>query len=122
VLSRAHRLTSTLDYSRVVRRGARFSSGSIVMHVAPSAGPLIGESAPAPAPTRFGFVVSKAVGNAPTRNAVKRRLKALARPLAETLQGDVIFRALPSASTSTWQTLSADVDACVEKYSKGRAR
>ena len=92
------------------------------MHVAPSAESEPAESVATLAPTRFGFVVSKAVGNAPTRNAVKRRLKALARPLADSLQGDVIFRALPSASTSTWQTLSADVDACVEKYSKGRAR
>jgi ribonuclease P protein component len=92
------------------------------MHVASSAGPLIGELAPAPAPTRFGFVVSKAVGNAPTRNAIKRRLKALARPLSESLDGDVIFRALPSAATSTWQSLSADVHACVEKYSKVQAR
>ncbi|MEN9752018.1 MAG: hypothetical protein RLZZ600_1065 [Actinomycetota bacterium] len=68
--------------------------------------------------TRFGFVVSKAVGNAPTRNLVKRRLKALARPLAQTLSGDIIFRALPSAANSTWESLTRDVAACVEKQGK----
>ncbi len=90
------------------------------MHVAASDQTTTVDSVTAPAPTRFGFVVSKAVGNAPTRNAIKRRLKALARPLADSLHGDVIFRALPTAAASNWQTLSADVHACVEKYTKAQ--
>ena len=81
------------------------------MHLAP------GEAAT----TRFGFVVSKAVGNAPMRNLIKRRLKSLARPLAQRLSGDVVFRALPSAHESTWESLTADVANCVAKAEKTRA-
>jgi len=51
--------------------------------------------------TRVGFVVSKAVGGAVVRNRVKRRLRALVRPLvAESVQAqacDVVVRALPAA-------------------------
>jgi ribonuclease P protein component len=72
-------------------------------------------------PSRFGFVVSKAVGNAPTRNLVKRRLRMLARPLAGEIQGDVVFRALPSAAVSNWDSLGADVAQCINKYERSRA-
>jgi ribonuclease P protein component len=71
--------------------------------------------------TRFGFVVSKAVGNAPMRNLIKRRLKALARPLASRVAGDVVFRALPSAQQATWDSLAIDVANCVAKAEKTRA-
>ena len=66
-------------------------------------------------PSRFGFVVSKAVGNAPQRNLIKRRLKMLARPLTQTIYGDVVIRALPSAAQASWDQLQADVAKCVEK-------
>lgn len=52
-------------------------------------------------PTRVGFVVSKAVGNAVVRNRVRRRLRHLARewvPLTS-LPLDVVVRALPAAAT-----------------------
>lgn len=50
---------------------------------------------------RVGFVVSKAVGNAVTRNRVKRRLRHLCRPLVEELEDGtvVVVRALPAAAT-----------------------
>ena len=50
---------------------------------------------------RVGFVVSKAVGNAVTRNRVKRRLRHLCRPLVDELEDGtvVVVRALPAAVT-----------------------
>jgi ribonuclease P protein component len=72
-------------------------------------------------PSRFGFVVSKAVGNAPQRNLIKRRLKMLARPLVTTLHGDIVFRALPSAAHISWDQLQSDVGVCVEKALKSHA-
>jgi ribonuclease P protein component len=62
------------------------------------------------APSRFGFIVSKAVGNAVTRNLVKRRLREAA---AETLRDrptgvDVVVRALPAAASADWPTLRGD--------------
>ena len=52
---------------------------------------------------RVGLVVSKAVGNAVTRNRVKRRLRHLARAeLGRTPSGtDVVVRALPGAATAS---------------------
>ena len=45
--------------------------------------------------------MSKAVGGAVVRNRVKRRLRALVRPLVMTSEQscDVVVRALPSAAT-----------------------
>jgi ribonuclease P protein component len=50
--------------------------------------------------SRAGFVVSKAIGNAVTRNRVKRRLRHMAAPvLAERPMGiDLVVRARPSAA------------------------
>jgi len=62
-------------------------------------------------PTRFGFIVSKAVGNAVTRNRVRRRLKAIAADLLHEQSAgiDAVVRALPAAAQADWPTLSADV-------------
>jgi ribonuclease P protein component len=51
-------------------------------------------------PSRAGFIVSKAVGKAVTRNRVKRRLRHLvASSLSSTpFPVDVVVRALPPAS------------------------
>lgn len=63
-----------------------------------------------PVEVRVGFVVSKAVGSAVTRNRVRRRLRHLARPLlAETPPGTfLVVRALPPAADATVE-LSADL-------------
>ena len=63
-----------------------------------SDGPITSRSELAP---RVGFVVSKAVGNAVTRNRVKRRLRHLCRPLVDELEDGtvIVVRALPAAAT-----------------------
>jgi len=59
-------------------------------------------------PPRVGFVVSKAVGNAVTRNRAKRRLRAI---MATQLSGipngvDVVVRANPAAARATFHELA----------------
>ena len=51
---------------------------------------------------KVGFVVSKAVGNAVTRNRVKRRLRHLCRTELATAPGGtrIVVRALPRAASS----------------------
>jgi ribonuclease P protein component len=51
--------------------------------------------------SRAGFIVSKAVGKAVTRNRVKRRLRHLAAAALPATPGgvDVVVRALPAAVT-----------------------
>lgn len=61
---------------------------------------LLPNSPPAVESTRVGFVVSKAVGNAVTRNRVKRRLRHLVAPMIPSFPQDVhmVIRALPAAA------------------------
>lgn len=60
-----------------------------------------------PQAARFGYIVSKAVGNAVTRNLVRRRLKTISDELiAEGAAGiDVVYRALPRAAEATFAEL-----------------
>ena len=60
---------------------------------------------------RFGFIVSKQVGTAVTRNTVRRRLKAIsAAALPDVRRGsDVVIRALPAAAGVEFDHLQAEV-------------
>jgi ribonuclease P protein component len=62
-------------------------------------------------PSRFGFIVTKAVGNAVTRNLVKRRLRAASFDALKTMaQGtDVVVRALPASAHAGWTTLHTEI-------------
>lgn len=63
------------------------------------------------APTRVGFVVSKAVGNAVTRNLVERRLRAAVRTHvgAQPVGYDVVVRALPGSAGATFAALDDEL-------------
>lgn len=102
MLARPHRLTRGSDYRTVVRRGRRFGGPRVIVSVFDT-----GEQRP----VRFGFIVSKQVGNAVTRNTIRRRLKdvcARQLPLPDGL--DVVIRALPSAAEARFGDLLSDVD------------
>lgn len=81
-------------------------------------------------PVRAGFIVSKAVGNAVTRNRVKRRLRAaVARQLDGPLAGHpgatIVVRALPPSGTADWDSLQADLDSALSaalRKADGRRR
>lgn len=74
-------------------------------------------------PLRFGFIVSKAVGDAPARNRLRRRYRALGRSLVDAeLHGhDVVVRALPGAAELSWESLTAEFRRGVEAITTGRA-
>lgn len=107
MLARAHRLVSAEDYRRVLRRGRRAPGTAIVVSVLAAA---------SEAPARFGFVVSRKVGNAVIRNRVRRRLKAIAWELVEEgMAGlEVVVRALPQAASSEWATLHSEFRTAME--------
>jgi ribonuclease P protein component len=75
-------------------------------------------------PAHFGFVVSKAVGNAVERNKVKRRLRsAIQEKLAGFEKGQsLVIRALPSIKNLTWQELNDQIDGCLKQASKSLIR
>ncbi|PZE25993.1 MULTISPECIES: ribonuclease P protein component [unclassified Curtobacterium] len=108
MLARANRIVRGDDYRTVVRRGRRSATAHAVVSV------VVRADAD---PTRFGFIVSKAVGNAVTRNLVRRRLKAIAHELVVDHPSglDVVVRALPAAAQAGWPTLIADVRQCFSR-------
>lgn len=74
------------------------------------------------APTKVGFTVSKAVGNAATRNRVKRRLRHLTRERLPDLEGlpgraALVVRALPAAAEASYATLGADLGRTLDRVS-----
>lgn len=60
---------------------------------------------------RLGLAVSKSVGNAVTRNMVKRRFRVLAKAYEDTLPlcCDIVLRAKPSASTASFASLDEQI-------------
>jgi ribonuclease P protein component len=69
-----------------------------------------------------GFVVSKAVGNAVTRNRVKRRLRALTAERIAGLPADtgLVVRALAPAAEADYATLAHDLDGALRTASRRR--
>lgn len=106
MLDRAHRLTLPTQFRRVFRRGAKNAGSFVVLY-------RLSNDAGRP---RFGFVTSKAVGNAPTRNKVRRQLRAIAYENLDSCTGDVVMRAMPSAATASWSDLKADVEKALIKF------
>jgi ribonuclease P protein component len=72
-----------------------------------------------PMQPRIGFVVSKAVGPAVTRNLVKRRLRHLARERVTHLPAGsmLVVRALPQAANASYAELGAELDRCLSTIS-----
>jgi ribonuclease P protein component len=105
MLAATHRLRTGADFTHTVRSGVRQGRRNVVLYAARSDGQ----------PSRFGFIVSKAVGNAVTRNLVKRRLReAAARTVRVRPEGlDVVVRALPPSATAGWDELSTDYDSAL---------
>jgi ribonuclease P protein component len=67
--------------------------------------------------TRFGFIVSRQVGSAVTRNTIRRRLKAVCAEALPSVRGgaSIVIRALPSAADADFATLRAEVVRCLQR-------
>lgn len=107
MLPAQHRLRTGADFSAVTRGAGAARAGSRLLVVHANA-----TDSRAVRPPRVGFVVSKAVGGAVSRNRVKRRLRAqIAHRLSMVPAGaDVVLRAQPGSATATSLTLGAELD------------
>jgi ribonuclease P protein component len=113
VLAKANRIALPADFRSVVRRGRRMTTPSAVYY----------RLATEPdRPVRFGFIVSRAVGNAVDRNRLRRRLRALGRGYVDAGRRgeDVVVRALPGAAQRDWGSLSADMRAAFDSPLRSR--
>jgi ribonuclease P protein component len=106
VLPRGQRLTHAAGFTTAVRRGRRAGGKLLVVHLAADA---------AEAGPRVGFIVSKAVGTAVTRNRVKRRLRHLVRERVDAIpvSGLLVVRANPASGSATYRELAGELDRCL---------
>ncbi|MDR2974883.1 MAG: ribonuclease P protein component, partial [Propionibacteriaceae bacterium] len=83
------RLRRSADFASVIHTGRKVRRPTLILYAMSAVSP------------RFGVIVGKRVGNAVTRNLVKRRLRHQAAVLLdETGPMDVVVRALPGAGGS----------------------
>jgi ribonuclease P protein component len=131
MLAAAQRLRRSGEFAAAIRGGRRVGRGAVVAHLdrpnipasaipaqtgSPSTTPARPTGAEQlPVPARAGFVVSKAVGNAVVRNAVRRRLRHLVRERLVDLPAGttLVVRALPGAAELSYARLGADLDAAL---------
>jgi ribonuclease P protein component len=112
------------EFARAIRGGRRAGRTTLVAHLwsadRDAAGPSVDEARTGPA--RAGFVVSKAVGSAVTRNRVKRRLRHLvAARLGMLPDGAVlVVRALPPAAVAAAGELARDLDSALSRLGRSR--
>lgn len=120
MLPASHRLTSTREFSEVIRRGRRAGSSTLVTSVLSPPPDSTGDAA---GTTRAGFVVGRSVGDAVSRNRVKRRLRHLVGPrLAALPPGSrLVVRALAPAGRTPTTELAADLDRCLLRTARGRS-
>jgi ribonuclease P protein component len=130
VLARANRIVRADDYRNTVRRGRKSAAAHCVVYVRFGGSGSDDSSSPAHQEPRFGFIVSKAVGNAVTRNTVRRRLKAVSLEILRTgsAEGflpertDVVIRALPGSIGVPWSTLLEEVSGALRAASPAKLR
>lgn len=115
MLPRAHKLTSSAEFRRVISKGGRAGTRTVVVHYYTRTDTVINGG------PRFGLIVSKQVGNAVTRHRVSRQLRHVCMEVAEQLDRDVdiVIRALPASANATSADLLGDVQSGV---SRGRRK
>jgi len=95
------------EFALAVRTGTRAGRPSVVGHLLVRADGVHDRE-----PARVGFIVSRAVGSAVTRNRVKRRLRELMRGYLQSLPGGslLVVRANAAAAHASQPDLAADLD------------
>lgn len=98
-----YRLLKTADFDRALRSGRRAGSPYLALFVSDNE---LGRP-------RVGFAVSRKLGNAVVRNRIKRRLRELVRPLAQSTEAgrDVVIVARPSAIEAEYARLRQELSA-----------
>lgn len=94
-MRREQRLRQSSDFAAVYRKGKPFRGDLLVLRVLRS-----GQT-----PSRVGFTVGKALGNAVRRNLVKRRLREAARSLPLQSGWDIVVNARRSAAEADYWRL-----------------
>jgi ribonuclease P protein component len=100
------------EFALTVRTGTRAGTSRLVGHLLVRQDALHRRE-----PARVGFVASRAVGSAVTRNRVKRRLRELMRGYLQSLPGGslLVVRANAAAAHASQADLAADLDSVISR-------
>ena len=111
MLAKKNRVNAPADFRRTMNKGKRVTTAHYIVSV------LNRKDSD---PTRFGFVVSKTVGNAVARNITKRRLREVAVIAIEAMPDgfDVVVRARENAADVTFTHVTAEVVGAFNKATK----
>ncbi|WP_166987830.1 ribonuclease P protein component [Canibacter zhoujuaniae] len=106
-----HRIKRGEDYRRIVRSGYRVGGRLSLAHAV-----LLSPETP----SQFGFIISKTVGNAVTRNRVRRRLKEICyQSVKDGFSGAaVVFRVFPGAAEASFQELENAIRKQLERLDR----
>lgn len=102
MLARKNRVVSADDYRATVRSGRKSGSRFVTVYV---------RSPGSSSQSRFGFIVSKSIGNAVQRNLMRRRLKSVCAGILGTVPSgvDFVIRLLPGAAQAPWANLEQEI-------------
>lgn len=104
--SRRTRLTDSPEFERVYRQGVAYRGKLFSVHAFPNELDT----------ARLGLSVSKKVGNAVTRNMVRRRLKEIFRASKAEARGfDIVVSARPSAADAGFEELRGEFQRSLRK-------
>lgn len=97
------RMRRSAEFQAAIRSGSRAGRPLLVGHLLVRHG--------VEEPSRIGFTVSRAVGQAVVRNRVRRRLRHLAAGYLQSLPAGslLVLRANPSAATASQAELAAEL-------------
>lgn len=99
-MQRPYRITLNRDFSRIHQEGRTAVNRLLVIRTRDNGRDY----------SRFGFVVSKRIGNAVTRNSVKRRLREIIRQTPTQGGRDVVFIARKGAENADYHQLKRAAD------------
>ena len=98
-------LTKSVQYALVYKEGKSWVSSSMVIKALPNGLSL----------SRYGLSVSKRVGNAVTRNRVKRLLREILRLTPLEPGWDIIFIARPAVANTKYAELKKSVESLLSR-------